>query len=74
VVHLSVGRGTVGVDLPAGIWHSVIALQSGSIFFETKPGPYLPLSDKDFAPWAPAEGSEAASNYLRRLEESILKC
>jgi cupin fold WbuC family metalloprotein len=68
VVALRVGGGTVGVDIPAGTWHSVMALQRGSIFFETKPGPYLPLSDKDFAPWAPAEGSAEVADYLRQLE------
>lgn len=50
------------VELPGGIWHSLVALDPGSIIFEIKPGPYRPLDDKDFAAWAPAEDApEAAS-------------
>ncbi len=64
---LSPSGPAVAADVPAGTWHAIVALEPGSIFFETKPGPYLPLSDKDFAPWAPAEGSEAAIRYLQEV-------
>lgn len=56
-----------GIDIPAGLWHSVVALDDRSVFFETKPGPYHPLSDKDWAPWAPTEESDEAGAYLRDL-------
>lgn len=56
-----------GVDIPPGAWHSLVSLEAGTVFFETKPGPYLPLSDKDFAPWAPAEESVEAGEYLKFL-------
>lgn len=58
---------TLGADLPAGAWHTVVSLESGTVFFETKPGPYLPLADKDWAPWAPAEGSAEAAGYMEGL-------
>ena len=57
----------VAAEVPAGTWHSLVALEPGSVFFEVKPGPYLPLTDKDFAPWAPAEGSGDALRYLEAL-------
>ena len=57
----------VATDLAAGVWHTIVALETGSIFFETKPGPYVALADKDFAPWAPAEGSAMARQYLATL-------
>lgn len=57
----------IAIDLPAGVWHSLVSLQQSSIFFETKPGPYIALSDKDFAPWAPEENSLEAVNYLQGL-------
>ena len=47
-------------DLPAGAWHSFVALEPGTVFFETKSGPYAPPSPSDLAPWAPEEGKEAA--------------
>jgi cupin fold WbuC family metalloprotein len=56
-----------GVDIPPGAWHSLVSLAPGTVFFETKPGPYLPLADKDFAPWAPAEESAETKDYLEFL-------
>ncbi len=67
VLELSRGAGTLGADIPDGTWHSIVSLEAGSVFFETKPGPYVPLSDKDWAPWAPAEGDPEAAGYLERL-------
>lgn len=65
--------GTVqGFELPQGAWHTVIATQPGSVFLEVKQGPYAPVSDKDFAPWSPAEGeerSEAISRWLGTAEQ-----
>lgn len=50
------------VEIPPDTWHTLIALEPGTTMFEVKPGPYLALSDKDFASWAAAEGdSQAAS-------------
>ena len=49
------------VEIPPGAWHAVAALEEGTVLFELKPGPYRPLADKDFAPWAPAEGTDGAS-------------
>lgn len=57
----------VGIDLPPGIWHTVIALETGTVFLETKPGPYTPIPDADFAPWAPREGTHEVKNYLETL-------
>jgi len=65
------GCDVVTIDLPPGIWHTVVSLESGSIFFETHPGPYAPLSDKDFAPWAPLEGAPEVQGYLAGLVEKI---
>jgi len=76
------GRGTVldrvelapdrsaAVEIAAGEWHTVLALRTGTVLLEVKPGPYRPLTDKDFAPWAPAEGSPEAMDLLARLERA----
>jgi len=69
VIPFAAGSASAGVDLPAGIWHSIVALESGSVFFETKPGPFAPLAEADWAPWAPAEGTPEARDYLAALEE-----
>lgn len=59
-----------GVDLPPGVWHTVVAKSERVVCFEVKPGPWDPLSDKDFATWAPAEGDAAAAAYCEALSKS----
>ena len=60
--------GVWAVDVAAGTWHAILALEPDTVAFEVKPGPYSPMSDKDFAPWAPAEGTAAAAAYLAAVE------
>ncbi len=74
VVELSPEGPVVGLDIPAGSWHSIVTLEPGSLFFECKPGPYEPLSDKDWAPWAPLEGAGDATDYLRKIEVEVGNC
>lgn len=56
-----------GVDIPHGVYHTVFACAPGTVMFESKGGPFMPLSPEERAPWAPAEGSEGAAEYLRAL-------
>jgi cupin fold WbuC family metalloprotein len=58
---LRAGGPLMAVEIPGGTIHAVVALEPDSVFFETKPGPYAALSDKDFAAWAPVEGDRSAS-------------
>jgi cupin fold WbuC family metalloprotein len=58
------------VELPGGIWHTVVSLADDTALFEVKPGPYRPLAEADFAPWAPPEGTAGASALLRLWEAS----
>lgn len=48
------------IEIPAGTWHTVAALESGTVLLEVKQGPYMPGTPGDFAPWAPPEGSAEA--------------
>lgn len=64
---LGPGEAALGVDLPAGTWHSVLGLEPGTVFLEAKAGPYLPLTAAEKAPWAPAEGDAGAAAYYERL-------
>lgn len=56
-----------GFDLEPGPYHTIIPLQQDTVILEIKSGPYDPASDKDFAPWAPAEDSPEASGYMEEL-------
>jgi cupin fold WbuC family metalloprotein len=71
-VVLGPGETAVGAELPAGVWHTVAALDAGTVFYETKPGPYTPIAESDFAPWAPAEGSDEAAGYLAELVRMVV--
>jgi cupin fold WbuC family metalloprotein len=57
----------IGVDVPHGTFHSLVALETGTVFFEAKAGPYEPLTPDEMAPWAPAEGDPGAEAYYDRL-------
>ncbi|WP_462317118.1 WbuC family cupin fold metalloprotein [Marinilabilia sp.] len=69
---LSQEHGNYGVEVPAGEWHMAISLERGTIVYELKDGPYDPVNDKEFAPWAPPEGSPEVKDYMRNLlEENV---
>ena len=34
--------GLYGVDIPKGVWHKLESLESGSVVFECKEGPFVP--------------------------------
>ena len=59
--------GTFGADIPAGVFHTVVALEPGTVFFEVKVGPYVPPSGADVPSWAPPEGDPAATAWEREL-------
>jgi len=68
-VVLQAGGATLGINIPHGQIHSLVALEPGSVFFESKAGPYAPLSAQEKAAWAPAEGTPDAVQYLAQLKE-----
>ena len=41
-VVLCAEEGRYGVNIPKGVWHKVESLESGSVFFECKEGPFVP--------------------------------
>lgn len=65
---LSPAGASCGFHLGLDVWHSVVALDPGTIFFETKTGPYLALSPEEYAPWAPAADTPESAVWLRRMQ------
>ena len=51
-------------DVPHTTYHSWLALEDGTVFFEAKAGPYVPLAPGERAPFAPPEGDPRAPAYL----------
>lgn len=69
---MAASEGNLGVTIPAGVFHSMLALESGSVFFESKAGPYAALSDAEKAHWAPTEGEAGCAAYLHMLTARFL--
>lgn len=40
-------QGVYGVHIPAGQWHTLEVMESGTVIFEVKEGPYAPLKEED---------------------------
>ena len=62
----------VGAEIPVGMWHTLVALEPGSILLEVKAGPYDPKAPREGAPWAPPENTLDGEHYLSRLRDEIM--
>ena len=46
-IELSPGGQVVALNIPIGQWHTVRALESGTVIMEVKDGPYEPTGEED---------------------------
>ncbi|WP_321343935.1 WbuC family cupin fold metalloprotein [uncultured Draconibacterium sp.] len=60
-----------GVEIPPAVWHTIIALERGTVVYEVKDGPYSPSDDKNFASWAPKEDEKESADYIRHILKSL---
>jgi cupin fold WbuC family metalloprotein len=63
-VTLSATGPVFAAEIPENTWHSIVSLESGTVFFEVKQGPYAQPKDKNAAEWAPEEGHPAAAQFV----------
>ena len=47
---------------------NAVSLETDTVVFEAKSGPYQPASEKDFATWAPAADTDEAGSCLAQLD------
>ncbi len=47
VIDLKAGSSVMALNIPAGQWHSVEVIESGTVILEMKDGAYMPLQDCD---------------------------
>ena len=66
-VVIRAGGELVGAHVPAGVYHALVALEAGSVFFEVKAGPYDAATDKEWGSWSPSEDDPAAESYAATL-------
>lgn len=65
-------NGSYGGEIPAGVWHGLLVLESGSVIYEIKEGPFAPLAPENLAPWSPAaEDTDATFAYMQKLNEHL---
>ncbi len=64
-------NGNYGVEIPERTYHTLIALDEGSVAYEIKEGPFDPAAAKNFAPWAPSEGDPAVEDYLKGILKKL---
>lgn len=66
IERIEAGGTAVGVEIPAGAWHTLVAIQD-SVLLEVKSGPYMPIPAEDLASWAYFEDNPQAPSYLNQL-------
>ncbi len=58
----------IAVEIPPETWHSMAALEMGTVFFEVKKGPYVKPDGSNVAQWAPAEAEKGAADVVSRYQ------
>lgn len=64
IERLVLGEETTTLEIPAGVWHSAIALDKGTTFLEIKQGPYVPVPEEDTFTGSPAEGEDSSEAIM----------
>lgn len=59
------------VEILPGTWHTVLADLPGAVLFEVKAGPFQLQHAKEWAPWAPTEGSVEVAAYMAELRQIV---
>jgi cupin fold WbuC family metalloprotein len=57
------------IDIEPNVWHGFVALEQDTVILEIKKGPYDATLDKEFAAWAPKEGSVEAGAQIAAWAE-----
>jgi cupin fold WbuC family metalloprotein len=68
---LDPATGNFGAEFAPGTWHSLIVLETGTVVYEAKDGPWDPSDDKFFAVWAPKEGDAECRSYNNNILKRI---
>lgn len=70
---LSPEEGVYGAEIAPGVWHCLLVLESGTVVYEVKRGPFAPLSEENFAPWSPTvDETERVKEYMEYLRSEVL--
>ena len=71
---LNLKTGIYGGEILPEIWHTLLVLESGSVVYEVKKGPFAPLSPENIAPWSPApDNIEGVKQFMDKLKSYLNK-
>ncbi len=68
---LSATNGITGVEFEENTYHMLTSLESGSVVYEIKEGPFIPHSEDNSAPWAPPEGTDQCIPFLQSVFDRL---
>ena len=64
--------GVYGGEIPCDVWHTLLVMESGSVIYEIKQGPFVPLSPENMAPWSPeVEDTDGVRIFMDKLKALI---
>ena len=64
--------GVYGGEIPCDVWHTLLVMESGSVIYEIKQGPFVPLSPENMAPWSPeVEDADGVRIFMDKLKALI---
>ena len=61
------------IEVPAFTWHTYVMLTDTVVTYETMTGVYRPETWKQFAAWAPQEGTVDCNKYLDLLKSKVTR-
>ena len=70
-INIGPGQPLIGCDVPPNTWHTVVSMESSSVFVEAKPGPYQPIDTGDVALWSTGDPEEQQA-YIRWLKSKLV--
>ncbi len=68
---LSRETGILGIEFEENCFHMLTSLETGSVVFEIKEGPFVPHTEGSSAPWAPLEGTPEARAFLSKVFDEL---
>lgn len=69
-INLNPAKGIYGMEIPPCAWHCIVVLESGTVIYEIKQGPYAPLTPENLAPWGPdAADTNAVEAFMKQMME-----
>jgi cupin fold WbuC family metalloprotein len=68
---LNRNSGTLGIEFEENTFHMLTSLETGSVVYEIKEGPFVPHTEGSSAPWAPKEGTDESAAFLQSVFDKL---